>query len=91
MRDPVSLDQAGQFGDYVVRGVGIEAALVNHHICAVVAGIRTSNAGGIGELALAATQLIGIEVDKVVRGLREGIDRLHAALEVLDQAAILLP
>src|ERR1700747_1283267 len=47
----VTADELSQFIDYAVRAVAIEAALIENHVRAVVACIRTTHAAGIAKLA----------------------------------------
>ena len=43
--------QVGQLTDHAFRREGIEAPLVKHHVGAVIAGIRTADAGGVANLS----------------------------------------
>src|ERR1700733_11397177 len=61
---PVPAHQTGHFRYHAGDVVGVETAIVEHHVGAVIARIRAPDAGGIGEFSPASGTLVIIEVDQ---------------------------
>src|ERR1700730_775582 len=59
----VPCDEIGDLPHYPICRERIESAFVEDHVRAVVAGIRTTDAGCVGQLSNAAGTLVRVEVD----------------------------
>ena len=87
----IASDQVDHLRDDAVCRESIEAPFVKHLIGAVVARIRTADAGGVGELANATGLFVGVEVREIEGWNWKGIERLYFAVDVMDSASIVLP
>ena len=81
--DVVLGSEGGHLVDDALGGEGVEAAFVEDHVGAVVAGVGASDAAGVGELADAGDALVGVEVDHVVGGERQVVELLDLAVGVV--------
>ena len=77
------MTRSTSLSDDALGGESVEAPLVKDHVRAVIAGVRTADAGGIGELANAAGSFVGVEVDVDRRRGGQRIERLHVAVRIV--------
>ncbi len=74
MLDVVARDQFGKFVDDTIDVIGVKAALVEHHVGAVVALVRAAHAAGVGQLPHADRHGINAWVGEMISGRRKRID-----------------
>ncbi len=83
--------QVNQLRDHPLGGERIEAAFVEHHVCAVVAGIGAADAGGVSNLSGSAEFLVRVKVGKVKGWNGKRVQGFHVAIEVVHAPAVVLP
>ncbi len=79
----VSRHQAGQFTNHSFRRKSVEAPLVEHHVGAVIARVRTTHAGRVSQLPHSAGLVVSVEVHQVESGCGQRLQLLHPALGVV--------
>ena len=90
MINAVAGDKLSQIVHYPFRAVGIEAALVKNHVRAVVAGVRTTQAAGVTELAASGSRGVSIEVAQVIGRCRQIVDVGHWPFRLVMAAVAIL-
>src|SRR5207245_6354456 len=87
----IASDEVDHLRDDAVGRESIESSFVEDLVGAVVACIRTTHAGGVGEFANAAELFIGIEVSQIEGRDGKRIKRFYFAVYIMDAATVVFP